>query len=735
MAVSRWTEIWTETTLAREVRDAIAERVVRWTLPPLSCIAIYTALTIYLTIGVTQPTRYVPSMVGCTAFLSVAWLWRERRWLRAAALLSISANAAILSAVLLHGPTAPAYWAGLLLMALVVPLFGMRWASASALLLAAGGGGWFLLHARGWTFELQPLPPIASYVQYIGYLAIGLIIVAGPHRLLIDAIADAERRRSEAEAARLAEAQAELAFHAIYDQSSLALVLLENDGRITQLNERAAVWFGAGAPSLAGKLLSAVTLWNHEQHAHLLDAVRAAARGEKTHHEMIVTGSDGARSVHQISVSPFHASHGGLGYVILEAVDVSDLIETRSQLAQARRLEALGKLSGAVAHDFNNMLAAISGGCELLRLASRSNQPHLVDENAALIQSSVARAADLTKKLLAFGRQDRFNTEPLDINQLVVSIAQLFERTLHKNITVAVTTQPGELYVQADAAALEHALLNLALNAQDAMPDGGRLTLTTRLGIANDARLGIALDDDLRASSEIVVISVADTGTGMSEDVCERAFEPFFTTKAVGKGTGLGLAAVHGTMRSHHGAIAVRSREGQGSVFELYFPQVKPADAPARTTSESSAGSRLNARVYLADDEPLVRNAVSAMLDSIGCQVRALASGEALIETLASGPLPDVIVTDLAMPGLDGSRLVQTLETSYPGLPLLLITGYSGEDISSAFSGRSEHRLLRKPFTRKDLHRVLSELLVSHARAAVSQSVQRSRTPRYQTRS
>src|SRR5262249_49652910 len=149
-----------------------------------------------------------------------------------------------------------------------------------------------------------------------------------------------------------------------------------------------------------------------------------------------------------------HTPHGSLGYVIVEAVDVSDLIETRSLLAQARRLEALGKLSGAVAHDFNNMLAAIAGGCELLRLARRTGPPERIDDNVELIQSSVARAADLTQKLLAFGRQDRFNTEPLDVNRLVSDIAQLFERTLHKNIRVEVHTQPGELYVHADASAL-----------------------------------------------------------------------------------------------------------------------------------------------------------------------------------------------------------------------------------------------------------------------------------------
>ena len=751
MAASRWTEVWAEPTLAREVRAAIAERVVRWTLPPVWCIAIYTALTIYLTIGLTQPTRYIPSVLGSVAFVVVAWLWHRRSWLHAAAVLSVSANVAILSAVLLHGLGAPAYWAGLLLTALVVPLFGMRWAVASALALAAGGGGWLLLHAFGFGVHVEPLPPIASYVQYLGYLAVGLMIVAVPYRLLMDALTDAERRRTEAETARQAEALAELAFHAIFDQSSLALVLLKSDGRIAQLNARAAAWLGAEAESLVGQPLSAGSLWSDEQRTQLLEAVQNAAHGKTSQRELVI-----ASGVHQVSVSPFHTSHGNLEYVIVEAVDVSDLIHTRSALAQARRLEALGKLSGAVAHDFNNMLAAIAGGCEMLRLARRHGQLERIDDNVALIQSSVARAADLTKKLLAFGRQDRFNTEPLDINQLVREIAQLFQRTLRKNIDVEVQTQAGELYVHADASALEHALLNLALNAQDAMPEGGLLTISTRLASAGEAWPVLALHEDLRGSTELVVISVADTGTGMSDDVREHVFEPFFTTKEVGKGTGLGLAAVHGTVRSHRGTISVQSREGHGSLFELYFPRAKSARAAARASSESSSGARLAARVYLADDEPLVRNAVSAMLESIGCQVRALPSGDALIEALASGPrpgsagdrwssegsrpsgasFPDVIVTDLAMPGLDGSKLIQALERICPGVPMLLITGFSGEDISAAFSGRSEHRLLRKPFTRQDLHRSLSELLnaVAQANPTRAASGARGRT-RFQTQS
>ena len=713
MAVSRWTELWAGPSLNRRVRGAMAERVVRWVLPPLWIIAVYTAITVYLTIGFTQPTRYVPSAIAVLSFAFVARLWHTQRWLPAAALLSLSAGVAVLSAVLLNSVHAPAYWAGLMLMALVVPLFGMRWGVVTAVTLAAAGGGWILLDHFALTPGVLHLPSVTSYVHYAGYLVVGLIIVSAPHRLLIDALEDAERKRGEAETARQAEAQAELAFHAVFDQASMALVLLHSDGRIAQLNQRAAAWLGATDATLIGQPLSDAPLWNEDQRPQLVEAVQAASKGQPTQHELVLTAADGRRGVHQINIAPFNTPTGGLGYVIVQSVDVTDLVETRSMLAQARRLESLGKLSGSVAHDFNNMLAAISGGCELVKLARQSGSLERVDENLAMIQSSVLRAADLTKKLLAFGRQDRFNTEPLNVNRLVSDISVLFERTLRKNIRVVVDTPATDLYVHADAAALEHALLNLALNAQDAMPDGGTLKLATRLVTGADAWSVAALGDELRTQRELVVISVADTGVGMSEDVRERLFEPFFTTKGVGKGTGLGLAAVHGTMRSHRGAIAVQSSEGKGSVFELYFPVAEPARVSIPTRSDVSATAPVDARILLADDEPLVRNAVAARLEAAGGHVTPLPSGDALLDALATGPRPDAIITDLAMPGLDGSKLIQALEATVPGCPILLITGFSGQDISSAFSGKSKHRLLRKPFTRYDLLRTLQTLIAS----------------------
>jgi CheY-like chemotaxis protein len=274
--------------------------------------------------------------------------------------------------------------------------------------------------------------------------------------------------------------------------------------------------------------------------------------------------------------------------------------------------------------------------------------------------------------------------------------------------------------VRGDSAALENVLLNLALNAQDAMPEGGTLSfeVTARQLSRVDCE---QLEQDFEPGPA-VSIRVSDTGCGMSPEVREHIFEPFFTTKPRGQGTGLGLSAVHGTLRNHHGAILVHSGEGQGTSFELLFPRSQaastlPVEAPA---SSLVAPKLLEARVLLAEDEPLVRSIVSKMLTRAGCEVRAVNDGPSVLRELKAGYKPDVIVTDMMMPGLSGSQLLAALEAENPGCPLLLMTGYTGEDISEILSDRCRHQLLRKPFAQAQLVSALEELLHAAAPARLN---------------
>jgi signal transduction histidine kinase/ActR/RegA family two-component response regulator len=460
-------------------------------------------------------------------------------------------------------------------------------------------------------------------------------------------------------------------------------------------------------------------VWSDEQRRLMLQAVAAAASGESQRHELAVTRELGVQFVYQVAVSPFHAPSGALSHVIVEVVDVSEVIQTRVQLGQARRLEALGKLSGGIAHDFNNMLAAILAGAELLKTARQRGNVAAAELAIDGIQTTVERASSLTKQLLAFGRQDRIASVDIEVGQLLREVVRLLQRTIHKNIAIEVRAPEAPLYLRGDVAALDNALLNLALNAQDAMPNGGTLTLEAR-EVFVDAALSGKLGYDIDVGPA-VVIRVSDTGTGMTPEVHDRMFEPFFTTKPVGRGTGLGLAAVHGTVRNHRGAIHVQTVLGQGSTFELYFPAQPAAAVPLRSgVPERPTPRRLSARVLLAEDEEFLRETWSSMLRASGCQVQAVVDGTALLEALAAGAVCDVIMTDLVMPGVSGVKLVQLVQAARPGCPLLLVTGHSADDVSQALTGVSASRVLRKPLSYGDLMAALAELLMERERISES---------------
>jgi two-component system cell cycle sensor histidine kinase/response regulator CckA len=711
VAIARLKQLWDNPPLDPEVRVRIAEETVRWVLLPSLVVAGFAALAICATVGFSEPTRWYPLLVFVLPSVAVYRLQRARRWLAAAGVLCGTGTLTVVLAILLNSVYAPAYCLGVLVVTLIVTLFGFRWGLAGTLVLIAAGGLWLIFDAHGVSTGVRIPAASTTYCLYVGFLLLALGMVGGPQRMLSDALREAKHKHEEAVLARSDGAASETAFHAVFDQASVALLLLTAGGRITRLNPRAAALLGHGDATLLGCRLPLAPSWNEAQRHLLQDAVEKAALGQACRHEVSLSRGGGPPAVLQVTLSPFLMDTGSVEHVLVEVVDVSDLIETRSMLAQARRLEALGKLSGGVAHDLNNMLTAILAGCELMRFSR--GDPRMIAENVELIQASTLRAASLTKQLLAFGRKDRWNSEQLDANRLVDEVARLLQRTLHKNIDLVVAPGDDPMYVRADAAALEHALLNLALNAQDAMPSGGTLTISCRTALLDSATC--ARTSGELAPGPCVVISVEDTGTGISTDVREHMFEPFFTTKAPGEGTGLGLAAVHGTVRGHRGGIAVASQEGIGTQIAMILPAIEGSVMIASEPSDTVLPTRLHARVLLADDEALARSATTSLLEALGCEVQSVSDGTALIDAIAEGADPDVIVSDLAMPGLGGVNLVQTLEAMRPHCALLLITGFSGDDVSNACPARSGRRLLRKPFSRAELLRALSELLASTA--------------------
>jgi PAS domain S-box-containing protein len=695
-----WGELLAGPPLDAQVRAALAKRILSWVVVPLWLLTLATTGTVLLTTGLSAPTRLAPGVITALALLYFQRLRRKERWLRAAAALSLLMFVAIATGVLLNGVQTPVYAAGLLLLVLVVPMFGGRaglFTVAGLLLLGLVA---LALEQAGLMVQVEPPSSLVRVILFTSYGLFGLAMLAKTAQLLAEAL-------HVAESARRGEAATDLAFHAVFDQATTGMLLLTASGTIAQINTNAARLLGEAEDGLVGRSLDAAELWTDEQRRELKQAVIAASGGSSQQQEHSV-GHD--KRVYQLRLSPFYDRAGELGHVLVELSDLTDLIATRALLAEARRLEALGKLSGGLAHDINNMLAAVSGGSELARRGYEAASRDDVHGGLELVDASVRRAAALIRQLLAFGSRDRVAGVDIDLNRLVRDMGSLFTRTLHRGITVDMRTSAAPVWVRGDNAALENVLLNLALNAQDAMPEGGRLIFEV------SART-LTHEDCVQLKQEIepgpvASLRVSDTGTGITAEVRERIFEPFFTTKPSGRGTGLGLSAVHGTMRNHRGAIVVHSRIGYGSSFELLFPASSVVGREPEVPVHSVVAPRsLRATVLLAEDEPLVRSIIVKMLTHAGCEVHAVNDGQSLLRELGSGFVPDVIMTDVMMPGISGARLLSAIELIRPGCPLILMTGYTGEDIAELLAGRSRHQLLRKPFMQAQLTTALEELL------------------------
>lgn len=367
-------------------------------------------------------------------------------------------------------------------------------------------------------------------------------------------------------------------------------------------------------------------------------------------------------------------------------------------LRQSQKLEAIGRLTGGIAHDFNNLLMVASSGVELLERTVDPGKRKLLIEG---VQKAVERGAALTRQMLAFSRRAPLKSEVLHLPTWIEGLRFLFERALREDIEV-VLDLPDDLWlVEADPGELELALLNLAVNARDAMPNGGRIILAAH----NAAGSG--------EDTDMACLTVSDTGTGMSEAIASRVFEPFFTTKEVGRGTGLGLSQIYGFVRSSGGEISVESVEGVGTTFTLCLPRTdKPASVPERApapTPPDPLTRKAEGRLLLVEDDDAVAAGVGHMVRDLGyTYIRAAQAADAL-RLLDHGEMFDLVFSDMVMPGeMDGLALAMTVRKRYPGLPVLLTTGFS-EVAATAVAER--FRVLSKPYGINDLAAILGETL------------------------
>jgi PAS domain S-box-containing protein len=490
---------------------------------------------------------------------------------------------------------------------------------------------------------------------------------------------------------------------AALESAANSIVITDPQGLILWSNAAFTKMSGYTPDEIKGSPTSLLKSGKHEPEFYR-DLWRTISSGQVWQGEVINRRKDGALYTEEMTITPVRGDNGRIANFIAIKQDITErkraeeaLRLTQEQLRQSQKLEAIGQLAGGVAHDFNNLLAIIRGNTELALMAPERFTPEQSECLAQVVTAS-ERAADLTRQLLAFGRKQLMQARPLDLNEVVRNLTKMLQRIIGEHIELRCSCAPSLPPVMGDPGMIEQVLVNLVVNARDAMPSGGQLTISTQENIFDS--LYAHAHAEARAG-RFVVLSVQDTGTGIAPEILPRVFEPFFTTKEVGKGTGLGLATVYGIIKQHQGWVDAYSRPDSGSTFTLYLPvHESPVKAPDRSVNHAEP-LRGSESILLVEDEEPVRKLTRRVLETFGYHVVEAASGREALE-LPSSQLAQMqlLLTDVIMPGgITGRELAERLTGQYPSLQVVFTSGYSGEVLGhdTEIMQRNKVRFLAKP--------------------------------------
>jgi PAS domain S-box-containing protein len=509
-------------------------------------------------------------------------------------------------------------------------------------------------------------------------------------------------RTAALSAAHDALAERETRFRAIFNSTFQFVVLLTPEGEVVEANETALHFMGFARNEVIGRPFDAEGWWPEEAaRARLREAIAAAATGRALRYETTARGAEGAVAAVDFSIRPIRDPGGAVTLLVAEGHDVTELKAAEARLREAQKTEMLGQLTGGVAHDFNNLLMAVLGNLALLkkRLPEEPRLHRLLDG----AQQGAERGAALTQRLLAFARRQELRPAPADLASLVRGVAPLLERSAGPATRLALDLPEGLPPALVDANQLELALLNLVVNARDAMETGGVVTISaaSRSAPARDAPPGLV-------AGQYLVLTVRDEGPGMDAATLARATEPFFTTKGPGRGSGLGLSMVQGLAEQSGGGLALRSRPGEGTEAAIWLPRatepVRAAPRPEAPPLPAPAGR--SRTVLVVDDDALVAASTAMMLDDLGYRTQSAASGEEALARLREDPAIELVVTDHAMPGMTGLDLAERLRRERPDLPVVMATGYA--DLAG---GPGWLTRLEKPYRQDELATVVARLL------------------------
>lgn len=479
------------------------------------------------------------------------------------------------------------------------------------------------------------------------------------------------------------------------------IALVGGDGRFVHMNDafvRAAHVNSANPPLYPGDLVV------REDKGALADAVRRFAQGAA--HSMDMTVRFAEAPDEPVSVSIAAARGLGEAAVMLSLRDAGEEGRLKRQVAQATKMQAVGQLAGGVAHDFNNILTAVIGHCDLMLMRHSPGDSDYDDIQQILLNSN--RAAALTRQLLAFSRQQTLRPQVLQLPDVISEVSNLLKRLLGETVQLEVNHGRNLGAVRADPGQLEQVVVNLAVNARDAMLSknlngGGTLTIETFGVAAHEVR---AMDEDVLPLGDYTALRVSDTGAGIPSDVLAHIWEPFFTTKEVGKGTGLGLSTVYGIIKQSGGFIFAESPKGRGAVFTIYLPvhaAAEPAKLPHAAPGKPVQGDLWGSgTVLLVEDEAMVRAVAERALARQGYTVLTAENGEAALELLAKSAKPDLLISDVVMPSMDGPTMVRHVRNRYPDLPILFMSGYAEEQLRKSID-LDNVAFLPKPFSVQQL--------------------------------
>jgi PAS domain S-box-containing protein len=513
---------------------------------------------------------------------------------------------------------------------------------------------------------------------------------------------------TQRKAAENAVHQTALQLRAVVDTAVDGVILIDEIGRVQVFNPACERMFGYSAGEVVGEnvrmLMPAPYQEAHDSYLrNYLDTGERKIIG--IGRQVVGRRKDGSTFPMDLSVG--EAAHEGRRSFVGIIRDISDRLATEAQLRQAQKMEAVGQLTGGIAHDFNNLLAVVIGNLEFLGERIRQDA-----QSTKLLETATRaadRGADLTRRLLTFARRQPLRPAPANLNDIVSGITDMLGRTLGEMISVRVHLAESLWSVIVDHSQVENALLNLAVNSRDAMPNGGQLLITTR---------NMSVDAEVKTSfweipaGQYVEVAVSDTGIGMAPETLSRVFEPFFTTKETGKGTGLGLSMVYGFVTQSGGRIKIYSEVGQGTTVKMYFPQQTVSTPAAEGDAETPAPEKPRdvASVLVVEDDPAVRELAVMMLSSLGYRTIAAGDGATALAELDRHPEITFLLTDIVLPGgLRGGEIAKRALAARPNLAVVFMSGYAPELLSGQHAPEAGSLLIDKPFRRADLARALQQ--------------------------